>query len=175
MPVRAETIRSRPSSMILMGGPIDTRRNPTAVNALAVTKGIDWFRKNAIERVPFPNPGAMREVYPGFMQLTGFMTMNLDRHIDAHRDLYWHLVRGDGDSAEKHREFYDEYLSVMDLTAEFYLQTVEKVFIRHDLPKGTFTHRGVAGEPRGDHQDCADDGRRREGRYFRRRPDPGGA
>jgi len=136
-----------PASMILMGGPIDTRRNPTAVNALAVTKGIDWFRKNAIERVPFPNAGAMREVYPGFMQLTGFMTMNLDRHIDAHRDLYWHLVRGDGDSAEKHREFYDEYLSVMDLTAEFYLQTVEKVFIRHDLPKGTFTHRGVPVNP----------------------------
>jgi poly(3-hydroxybutyrate) depolymerase len=137
-----------PASMILMGGPIDTRRNPTAVNALAVTKGIDWFRKNAVERVPFPNPGAMREVYPGFMQLTGFMTMNLDRHIDAHRDLYWHLVRGDGDSAEKHREFYDEYLSVMDLTAEFYLQTVEKVFIRHDLPKGTFTHRGVPVNPK---------------------------
>jgi len=137
-----------PASMILMGGPIDTRRNPTAVNALAVTKGIDWFRKNAVERVPFPNPGAMREVYPGFMQLTGFMTMNLDRHIDAHRDLYWHLVRGDGDSAEKHREFYDEYLSVMDLTAEFYLQTVEKVFIRHDLPKGTFTHRGMPVNPK---------------------------
>ncbi|MFO0993742.1 MAG: polyhydroxyalkanoate depolymerase [Hyphomicrobiales bacterium] len=137
-----------PASMILMGGPIDTRRNPTAVNALAVAKGIGWFRKNAIERVPFPNAGAMREVYPGFVQLTGFMTMNLDRHIDAHRDLYWHLVRGDGDSAEKHREFYDEYLSVMDLTAEFYLQTVEKVFIRHDLPKGTFTHRGVPVNPK---------------------------
>ena len=136
-----------PSSMILMGGPIDTRRNPTAVNALAVTKGIDWFRKNVVVRVPFPNAGAMREVYPGFMQLTGFMTMNLDRHIEAHRDLYWHLVRGDGDSAEKHREFYDEYLSVMDLTAEFYLQTVEKVFIRHELPNGTFTHRGVPVNP----------------------------
>ena len=90
----------------------------------------------SIERVPFPHPGVMREVYPGFLQLTGFMTMNLDRHIDAHRELFWHLVRGDGDSAEKHREFYDEYLSVMDLTAEFYLQTVEKVFINHDLPQG---------------------------------------
>ena len=117
----------------------------------------------------------MREVYPGFLQLTGFMTMNLDRHIDAHRDLYWHLVRGDGDSAEKHREFYDEYLSVMDLTAEFYLQTVEKVFIRHDLPNGTFTHRGVPVNPDGHHQDRLDDDRGREGRYFRRRPDRGGA
>jgi poly(3-hydroxybutyrate) depolymerase len=136
-----------PASMVLMGGPIDTRRNPTTVNALAVSKGIDWFRKNVIVRVPFPNPGAMREVYPGFLQLTGFMTMNLDRHIDAHRELYWHLVRGDGDSAEKHREFYDEYLSVMDLTAEFYLQTVQKVFIRHDLPNGTFTHRGTLVNP----------------------------
>ena len=130
-----------PSAMILMGGPIDTRRNPTVVNKLAVDKGIDWFQRNVITTVPFPNPGFLREVYPGFLQLTGFMTMNLDRHIDAHRDLFWHLVRGDGDSVEKHREFYDEYLSVMDLTAEFYLQTVEKVFIRHELPDGTLRHR----------------------------------
>ncbi|MGE0212637.1 MAG: polyhydroxyalkanoate depolymerase [Parvibaculaceae bacterium] len=132
---------STPAAMILMGGPIDTRRNPTVVNKLAVDKGVDWFRNNVITTVPFPNPGFLREVYPGFLQLTGFMTMNLDRHIDAHRDLFWHLVKGDGDSVEKHREFYDEYLSVMDLTAEFYLQTVEKVFIRHELPKGLFRHR----------------------------------
>ena len=164
-----------PASMILMGGPIDTRRNPTAVNALAVSKGIDWFRKNAIERVPFPNPGAMREVYPGFMQLTGFMTMNLDRHIDAHRDLYWHLVRGDGDSAEKHREFYDEYLSVMDLTAEFYLQTVREGFHPPRSAEGHLHASRRAGESQGHHQDRPDDGRGREGRYFGRRPDPGGA
>ncbi|MGF7159018.1 poly(3-hydroxybutyrate) depolymerase [Rhodoligotrophos appendicifer] len=131
-----------PAAMILMGGPIDTRRNPTEVNKLASQHDIDWFRNNVISTVPLGNPGFMREVYPGFMQLTGFMTMNLDRHIDAHRALFWHLVQGDGDSADKHDDFYDEYLSVMDLTAEFYLQTVEKVFIRHELPKGEFMHRG---------------------------------
>jgi poly(3-hydroxybutyrate) depolymerase len=143
----AEDAPAAPASMILMGGPIDTRRNPTAVNSLAVSKGVDWFRENVVVQVPFPYPGAMRSVYPGFLQLTGFMTMNLDRHIEAHRELFWHLVRGDGDSAEKHREFYDEYLSVMDLTAEFYLQTVEKVFIRHDLPEGRFEHRGTLIDP----------------------------
>ena len=132
-----------PASMTLMGGPIDTRRNPTAVNQLAVERGIDWFRRNVIVRVPLPHAGFMREVYPGFLQLTGFMTMNLDRHLDAHRELFRHLVAGDGDSAEKHREFYDEYLSVMDLTAEFYLQTVETVFVRHALPNRTFTHRNL--------------------------------
>ena len=132
-----------PRAMVLMGGPIDTRRNPTAVNKLAVEKGIDWFRQNVISTVPFPNPGVGRAVYPGFLQLTGFMTMNLDKHIDAHRELFWHLVDGDGDSAEKHTEFYDEYMSVMDLAAEFYLQTVEKVFIEHALPNGTLTHRNA--------------------------------
>ena len=89
----------------------------------------------------------MREVYPGFLQLTGFMTMNLDRHMDAHKDLYFDLVRGDGDGAQKHREFYDEYLSVMDLTAEFYLQTVDTVFIRYALAKGEMTHRGKPVDP----------------------------
>jgi poly(3-hydroxybutyrate) depolymerase len=89
----------------------------------------------------------MRDVYPGFLQLNGFVTMNLDRHIDAHRNLFRHLVEGDGDSATKHREFYDEYLAVMDLSAEFYLQTVETVFIRHDLPKGRMTHRGKPVDP----------------------------
>jgi poly(3-hydroxybutyrate) depolymerase len=130
-----------PNSMILMGGPIDTRRNPTAVNRLAEERGIDWFRHHVITKVPFPHPGFMREVYPGFLQLNGFMTMNLDRHIEAHKDLFMHLVRGDGDSAQKHREFYDEYLAVMDLSAEFYLQTVDTVFVRHDLPKGLMMHR----------------------------------
>lgn len=131
-----------PRSMTLMGGPIDTRVNPTAVNALAGQRDLDWFRRNAIMTVPFPHPGFMRDVYPGFLQLTGFMTMNLERHMAAHRDLFYHLIEGDGDSAGKHREFYDEYLSVMDLTAEFYLQTVDTVFIRHSLPKGEMTHRG---------------------------------
>ncbi|HEX2256233.1 MAG TPA: polyhydroxyalkanoate depolymerase [Afifellaceae bacterium] len=131
-----------PSSMILMGGPIDTRINPTAVNRMAEEKGTEWFRRNAITQVPFPQPGFMREVYPGFLQLSGFMSLNLDRHLIAHRDLFLHLVQGDGDSAEKHREFYDEYLAVMDLTAEFYLQTVDTVFVRHALPKGEMTHRG---------------------------------
>ncbi len=136
-----------PATMTLMGGPIDTRRNPTAVSKMCETRSIDWFRRHVIKKVPFPNTGMMRDVYPGFLQLTGFMTMNLDRHLNAHKDLYWHLVEGDGDSAEKHEEFYDEYLSVMDLTAEFYLQTVEKVFIEHALPRGTFTHRGHLIDP----------------------------
>jgi poly(3-hydroxybutyrate) depolymerase len=131
-----------PLTMTLMGGPIDTREHPTVVNTLAEQRGIDWFRRHVIAKVPFPHPGFMRDVYPGFVQLNGFMTMNLDRHLQAHRNLFRHLVDGDGDSATKHREFYDEYLAVMDLSAEFYLQTVETVFIRHDLPKGRMTHRG---------------------------------
>ncbi len=136
-----------PGSIVLMGGPIDTRVNPTAVNSLAERRGIDWFRRNVITKVPFPNPGFMRDVYPGFLQLHGFVTMNLDRHIEAHRDLFMHLVRGDGDSAGKHKEFYDEYLAVMDLAAEYYLQTVDTVFVRHALPKGEMTHRGRPVDP----------------------------
>ncbi|MBH0237760.1 polyhydroxyalkanoate depolymerase [Methylobrevis albus] len=131
-----------PLSMTLMGGPIDTRRNPTAVNRLAEERGTDWFANNVIMKVPFPNPGVLRDVYPGFLQLTGFMSMNLDRHLGAHKDFFKHLVTGDGDSATKHREFYDEYLAVMDLTAEFYLQTVDEVFVRHSMARGVFTHRG---------------------------------
>jgi len=131
-----------PTSMVLMGGPIDTRVNPTVVNTLAERRGIDWFRRNVITKVPFPNPGFMRDVYPGFLQLNGFVTMNLDRHIEAHKQLFLNLVKGDGDSAHKHKEFYDEYLAVMDLAAEYYLQTVETVFVRHALPKGEMTHRG---------------------------------
>jgi poly(3-hydroxybutyrate) depolymerase len=136
-----------PAAMVLMGGPIDTRRNPTAVNKLAQERGTDWFRNNVVMRVPFPHAGFMRKVYPGFLQLTGFMTMNLDRHMDAHRELFWHLVEGDEDSAEHHRDFYDEYMSVMDLTAEFYLQTVERVFVNHDLPNGSYLHHGELIEP----------------------------
>lgn len=131
-----------PASMILMGGPIDTRKSPTAVNQVAEKRGTDWFRRNCIVRVPFPNAGFMRDVYPGFLQLSGFMAMNIDRHMTAHWEMYKHLVAGDGDSAEKHRDFYDEYLAVMDLTAEFYLQTVDTVFVRHALPKGEMMHRG---------------------------------
>ncbi len=131
-----------PRSMVLMGGPIDTRVNPTGVNALAESRGVEWFRRNVITKVPFPQPGVMRDVYPGFLQLHGFVSMNLDRHIEAHRNLFHHLVQGDGDSAQKHREFYDEYLAVMDLAAEYYLQTVDTVFVRHALPKGIMSHRG---------------------------------
>ncbi len=136
-----------PTSMTLMGGPIDTRKNPTGVNNLAAEKGIDWFRNNVITKVPFPQPGFMRDVYPGFLQLTGFMSMNLDRHVDAHRKLFEDLVKGDGDLVDKHREFYDEYLAVMDLTAEFYLQTVDVVFVKHALPKGEMKHRGKPVDP----------------------------
>jgi poly(3-hydroxybutyrate) depolymerase len=130
-----------------MGGPIDTRINPTAVNQLAEEHGLDWFRSHVITEVPAPHPGAGRLVYPGFLQLGGFVAMNLDRHISAHYGFFNHLVDGDGDSADKHRAFYDEYLAVMDLAAEFYLQTVDQVFIRHALPKGELTHRGVPVRP----------------------------
>ena len=115
--------------MTLMGGPIDTRRSPTAVNLLAEERGIEWFQRHCIIKVPPAYPGFWRDVYPGFLQLSGFMAMNIDRHVTAHYDMFKHLVEGDGDSAEKHRDFYDEYLAVMDLTAEFYLQTVDKVFV----------------------------------------------
>jgi poly(3-hydroxybutyrate) depolymerase len=136
-----------PSTMVLMGGPIDTRINPTGVNKLAEERGIDWFRENVVLTVPWPNQGFMRQVYPGFLQLSGFLGMNLDRHLDAHKEFFVHLVKNDGDSAEKHRDFYDEYLAVMDLTAEFYLQTVDTVFIRHALPKGEMMHRGERVDP----------------------------
>ena len=136
-----------PRCIVLMGGPIDTRVNPTGVNRLAEERGITWFRNNVITKVPFPHPGLMRDVYPGFLQLNGFVSMNLDRHVDAHQKLFQHLVSGDGDSAQKHREFYDEYLAVMDITAEYYLQTVDTVFVRHALPKGEMTHRGRPIDP----------------------------
>jgi poly(3-hydroxybutyrate) depolymerase len=136
-----------PISMTLMGGPIDTRRNPTAVNNLAAEKGIDWFRNHVITKVPFPHPGVMRDVYPGFLQLNGFISMNFDRHMDAHKKLFMDLVKGDGDLVDKHRDFYDEYLAVMDLTAEYYLQTVDLVFVKHALPKGEMMHRGKRVDP----------------------------
>ena len=131
----------QPRSMTLMGGPIDTTAAPTQVTQLAATRDIEWFERHVVTAVPPYYPGGLRQVYPGFIQLTGFMSMNLDRHIDAHVNLFNHLVRGDGESAESHRRFYDEYLSVMDLPAEFYLQTVNTVFQEHKLPKGTMTWR----------------------------------
>lgn len=136
-----------PLSMTLMGGPVDTRKNPTAVNNLAAEKGTDWFRNNVITKVPFPHPGVMRDVYPGFLQLNGFISMNFDRHMNAHKSLFENLVKGDGDLVDKHRDFYDEYLAVMDLTAEYYLQTVDLVFVKHALPKGEMAHRGRLVEP----------------------------
>jgi poly(3-hydroxybutyrate) depolymerase len=141
-----------PHSIVLMGGPIDTRRNPTGVNTLAERRGIDWFARHVISWVPFPHPGMMRPVYPGFLQLSGFVGMNFDRHVSAHQTYFRHLVEGDGDSAEKHREFYDEYLAVMDLAAEFYLQTVDTVFIRHALPKGEMMHRDKPVDPAAIHR-----------------------
>lgn len=131
-----------PASATLMGGPIDTRRNPTVPNHLAMSKPIKWFEKNVILTVPAPYPGVLRRVYPGFLQLTGFMTMNLDRHLDAHHQLFWDLVDGDGDGVEDHRTFYDEYLAVLDMTAEFYLGTVQRVFQEQHLARGLWEHRG---------------------------------
>ena len=131
-----------PPTLTIMGSPIDPRKSPTVPNDLATSRPIEWFKTNVITRVPLPHAGFMRPVYPGFLQLTGFMTMNLDRHIDAHKKLYEGLIAGDGDSTAAHRKFYDEYLSVLDLTAEYYLQTLEVVFQRFDLPNGTMMHRG---------------------------------
>jgi poly(3-hydroxybutyrate) depolymerase len=138
---------ARPRSMVLMGGPIDTRINPTKVNRFAMAHPIGWFERTVISEVPFGYPGHGRRVYPGFLQLSGFMSMNIDRHIGAHLRLFEQLVRGDGDSAGAHRRFYDEYMSVMDLTAEFYLATVETVFRRHALPRGAWVSRGRRIEP----------------------------
>ncbi|MDO9384345.1 MAG: polyhydroxyalkanoate depolymerase [Hyphomicrobiaceae bacterium] len=132
----------QPASLTMMGGPIDTRRNPTVVNKLAMERPLSWFANNVISTVPFPHAGMMRRVYPGFMQLTGFMTMNLEKHMKAHRDLFSNLVKGDCDSVKQHQTFYDEYMAVMDLTEEFYLQTVKTVFQDHLLPDGKMMHRG---------------------------------
>jgi poly(3-hydroxybutyrate) depolymerase len=137
----------QPKSITLMGGPIDTRISPTTPNDLAMRNSMMWFRQNVISTVPLNYPGALRRVYPGFLQLTSFISMNLDRHINAHMRQFEHLVKGDDDSADSHRAFYDEYLAVMDLTAEFYLQTEDNGFIRHSLPKGQMTHRGRPVDP----------------------------
>ena len=145
--LNAEKDKAAPRSMILIGGPIDTRINPTKVNQSATEKPLEWFKTNVITRVPFNYSGFMRRVYPGFLQLTGFMTLNLDRHINAHLDLFKHLIQGDGESAKGHRKFYDEYLSVSDLPAEFYIDCIDQVFQRHLLPKGDFIYDGKKVKP----------------------------
>ncbi|MHC9417077.1 polyhydroxyalkanoate depolymerase [Sphingomonas citri] len=132
----------RPRTLTMMGGPIDTREAPTAVNTLATERPFAWFEQNVIATVPMLYPGAGRRVYPGFLQLGGFMTMNLGNHMMSHYELFKHLVTGDGESADATKRFYDEYRSVCDMTAEFYLQTIDTVFQTHALPRGTMTHRG---------------------------------
>ena len=137
-----------PRSMTLMGGPIDTRASPTKVNRHAKTHSLEWFERGVISTVPAAYPGFLRRVYPGFVQLSGFLAMNPDRHLGAVLKHFQHLVRGDGDNAEAHRRFYDEYLAVMDLPAEFFLQTIKVAFQDHDLPRGTMRWRGSPVEPR---------------------------
>ncbi len=138
---------AQPRSMTLMGGPIDTRSCKTAVTEFAETRPMEWFRNTVIHALPFYYPGANRLVYPGFIQLNGFMAMNVERHVSEHFKLFENLVKGDDDSVTSHTRFYDEYLSVMDVTAEFYLQTVDKVFKQHALPNGTYDWRGRIVKP----------------------------
>ncbi len=137
----------RPSSMTLMGAPIDTALNPQKPNELATTKPLSWFERNVITKVPWPNAGFMRRVYPGFLQLSGFMSMNMDRHVEAHKDHFRNLVKGDGESTEAHRKFYDEYMAVMDLSAGYYLQTIERVFQKRLLAEGAYYYRDQLVDP----------------------------
>ncbi|MFL6783731.1 MAG: polyhydroxyalkanoate depolymerase, partial [Sphingomicrobium sp.] len=141
----------RPRTLTLMGGPIDTRKAPTEVNTVATERPFSWFENNVIATVPYLYPGAGRAVYPGFLQLAGFMAMNLGDHLTSHWEMFKHLVQGDGDSADASKDFYDEYRSVCDMTAEFYLQTVDVVFQRHLLPKGELEHRGRKVKPQAIH------------------------
>ncbi len=140
--MNAEDNAAAPRSITLIGGPIDTRMAPTEVNRFAKQHDLDWFRNNVIHQVPFGQPGFMRPVYPGFVQLAGFMAMNLGRHMEAHYQMFTHLVDGDGEPLAAKRAFYDEYRSVMDLSAEFYLQTIRAVFQDHLLPRGLLMSRG---------------------------------
>jgi polyhydroxyalkanoate depolymerase len=139
---------AQPRSMTLMAGPIDCRVNPTKVNELAVSKPMEWFEQHLIARVPFRYDGAFRRVYPGFVQLAAFMSMNIERHLKAHRELYDNLVKGEHTKAKATKDFYDEYFAVLDLTAEFYLETVRLVFQDYALPRGTLTFRGEKVEPK---------------------------
>lgn len=143
----SDKARWRPATLTMMGGPIDTREKPTAVNTLATERPHSWFQHNVIATVPHLYPGGGRKVYPGFLQLAGFMTMNLGSHLISHWEMFKHLVVGDEESADATRKFYDEYRSVCDMTAEFYLQTVDSVFQRHLLPKGKLKHRGKLVDP----------------------------
>ena len=138
---------ARPKTLTMMGGPIDTREAPTAVNALATQRPYAWFQRNVIATVPYLYPGNGRQVYPGFLQLAGFMTMNLGSHLTSHWEMFKHLVQGDGESADATKAFYEEYRAVCDMTAEFYLQTIDVVFQRHLLPKGEMMHRGRRVDP----------------------------
>ena len=137
----------RPASITIMGSPIDARRSPTVPNLLAQKRSFEWFERNMIYTTPAPYAGVLRRVYPGFVQLYSFLSMNHDRHLNAHYDYFSHLVKGDGDSADKHRKFYDEYLSVLDLTEEFYLQTIREIFHEFSLAEGKFMHRGRRVKP----------------------------
>ncbi|WOK36037.1 polyhydroxyalkanoate depolymerase [Sphingomonas sp. C3-2] len=137
----------RPKTLTMMGGPVDTREAPTAVNTLATERPFSWFEQNVIATVPMHYPGGGRQVYPGFLQLAGFMSMNLGNHLMSHWEMFKHLVQGDDESAEATKAFYEEYRSVCDMTAEFYLQTIDAVFQRHLLPQGQFYHRGVRVDP----------------------------
>lgn len=139
---------AQPRSMTLMAGPIDTRLNPTKVNELAMSKPIDWFREELIDTVPPPHPGRGRRVYPGFVQLLAFMTMNMQRHVRAHQDLFEHLLMGRVAEAEATKAFYDEYFAVLDLPADFYLETVQWIFQEHRLARGALTHRGRLVDPK---------------------------
>jgi polyhydroxyalkanoate depolymerase len=139
---------AQPASMTLMAGPIDCRVNPTKVNGLANSKPIEWFEQRLIARVPFRCAGAFRRVYPGFVQVAAFMSMNIERHIKAHQELYQNLVNGEHAKAQATKTFYDEYFAVLDLTAEFYLETVRLVFQEYALPRGTLTFNGHRVDPK---------------------------
>ncbi len=143
----ADNDPATPPAMVLMGGPIDTRVNPTRVNRAAESLPLEWFESHGISRVPWPHAGMMRRVYPGFLQLAGFMSQNLDRHVNAHWVMFRHLVRGDGEEAAATRRFYEEYRATMDLDAAYFLQTVRTVFQQHDLPRGVMASRGRPVEP----------------------------
>ncbi len=143
----ADNHPDRPRTLTMMGGPVDTREAPTSVNTLATQRPHSWFEQNVIATVPMYYPGAGRKVYPGFLQLAGFMSMNLGNHMITHWEMFKHLVEGDGDSADATKDFYDEYRSTCDMTAEFYLQTIDVVFQTHALPRGEYRHRGQLIDP----------------------------
>jgi len=143
----ADNDACRPVTLTMMGGPVDTRASPTSVNDVAVARPLSWFQNNVIATVPLSYPGGGRKVYPGFLQLAGFLSMNIESHMMSHYEMFKHLTVGHQEGADATKRFYDEYLSVCDMTAEFYLQTIEHVFQKHSLPKGEFVHRGKPIDP----------------------------